>query len=70
MCAVPRLSDRRRPQGEVRGGDWGDLGVLPRDGWPAAWTDVLSGRRLRSGPTGLPASELFAALPVALLTSA
>ena len=69
VCAVPRLSDGRRPEGEVRGGDWGGLNVLPRDGWPAAWIDVLSGRRLLSGPTGLPASELFAVLPVALLTS-
>ena len=69
ICVVPRLSDRLRPEGELRGARWGDLRVLLPGDAPATWTDVLSGRRLRTEGDAIGAGEVFGALPVALLSA-
>ncbi|HLI12561.1 MAG TPA: malto-oligosyltrehalose synthase [Alphaproteobacteria bacterium] len=45
---------------------WGDTAILVPEAWPAA-TEILTGRRLAPREGSLPAGELFALLPVAVL---
>ncbi|HET6494410.1 MAG TPA: hypothetical protein VFH61_03475, partial [Thermoleophilia bacterium] len=71
VCLIPRLSDGLRPPGELQTPveRWRDLTVTLPDDAPTEWTDVLTGRGVRTHERSVPVGKAFELLPVALLAS-
>ncbi|MCF8050953.1 MAG: hypothetical protein K9L59_06925 [Desulfobacterales bacterium] len=68
LTAVPRwlttvVPDGREPLGDV----WEDTALMLDHGFPATWTNAVSGERYNSVET-LPLEQIFGRFPAALLT--